>query len=309
MTIVRWGLLLLSSAAYGSLADIPLDIFPSDQIPGTGPQGPEVCGPGFANSTVCTSVSIPTLIPFLVPGSDNGAVVIAPGGGFHALAYSTEGTEVAHWLNGLGLSAFVLKYRVPAQFGYHELPMMDAQRAVRFVRFHHSKLGLNASRIGIMGFSAGGDLSAGMSANFAIPQYGRIDSIDDQICRPDFSLMVYPAVHNWSNNITIEHPPAFFAQADHDPVNSDLTIEYFARVKKISKAVTDLHIFHGDIHGYGLCTTRDAQGRIPVLVAGDGPGLVPAWRPWSDVCLWPSMAHAFLKDLELVSTTPQLVII
>ena len=248
---------------------------------------------------MCSNVTVPSVVPFLVEGATS-CVIIAPGGGFHALSYSTEGSEVAAWLNSIGISAFVLKYRVPADFGYHETPMMDAERAVRLIRSRATALGLNASRIGFMGFSAGGDLAAGMAANFAERAYTRIDSVDDQSCRPDFAMMGYPAVHDWARNITSEHPPAFFAQAENDPVNSSLTVEYYLKLRSISAAPADLHIFHGNIHGYGLCKTRDAQGRIPCLVAPpDGPGLMPAWVPWSDVCLWPTMAEAFLRDLGL----------
>jgi acetyl esterase/lipase len=280
-----------------------ISLFPPNKVPGVlPPMGPEDCSQmqtGVVNTTTCTNVSVPALVPFLVPHAD-AAVVISPGGGFHGLAYSTEGTDIAKWLNSHGVSAFVLKYRVPAAFGYNEVPMMDAQRAVRLLRSRASQFGLNSSRIGFMGFSAGGDLAAGISASFAASAYDRIDDVDDVSCRPDFTLMVYPAVHGWAENITSDHPPSFFAQAENDPVSSELTTQYYLRLRNTSKAPSDLHIFHGAIHGYGLCNVRDAVGNIAVLMAPpDGPGLVPGFVPWSSVCLWPHMAKAFLHDLGL----------
>ena len=309
-----------------------ISVFPAGKIPGTMPPvGPEVCrsayppasppvqaspstsatilltrkqvcAPSFANSTTCFNVSQPTLVPFLVRGADV-AVIVAPGGGFRGLAYSTEGTEVAAWLNGLGISAFVLKYRVPTAFdGEAELPLMDAQRALRLVRSRAAKYGLNASKLGFIGFSAGGDVAAGVSAAFAVDSYAKIDEIDAQSSRPDFTLLVYPAVHAWAGSITAQHPPAFCAQAEHDPVDAGATIEYYLKLRKTAFAPADLHIFHGDIHGYGLCTTRDKRGRIPALVANpSGPGLMMTWVPWTSVCLWPTMAEAFLRGQGLLA--------
>merc|ERR1712048_1281893 len=133
---------------------------------------------------------------------------------------------------------------------------------------------MGASRIGFMGFSAGGDLAAGIAASFAVPAYEKIDDIDEVSCRPDFVLMVYPAVHSWAQNISSKHPAAFLVQAEDDPVSSELTMQYYLRLKNTSAAPSDLHIFHGAIHGYGLCNIHDAKGRIACLVASpEGGGL------------------------------------
>jgi len=283
-----------------------IDIFPSASIPGYMPDvGPEECSIGFGNATMCVNVTVPTLVPFLLPKTDvqNSAIIIAPGGGFSALSYSNEGTDVAKWLNTIGISAFVLKYRVPAAFGYTETPLMDAQRALRLVRSRAAQMGLNASRIGFMGFSAGGDLAAATASNFEVSQYPAIDKVDAITARPDFSLMIYPAVHEWGANITSKHPPAFFTQAEHDPaVSSALTTEYYLTLRNKSSSPSDLHLFHGDIHGYGMCNTRDSKGRIPALVApSEGTsGPTPAWVPWIDACVWPDLAKAFLCDIGLI---------
>ena len=144
--------------------------------------------------------------------------------------------------------------------------------------------------------------AAAVSARSNVDSYPRIDAVDDESQRPDFSLLVYPAVHGWAANISDDHPPAFFAQAEHDPVDAGNTISYFLTLRTASAAPAALHIFPGDIHGYGLCNTRDDQGRIPCLVAPpEGPGLMPAWRPWSSVCLWPSVASSFLSTIGIIS--------
>src|SRR5262249_29463796 len=143
------------------------------------------------------NVSKPTLTLFQPPeGKRNGAgVVICPGGGYSILAWDLEGTEVAEWLNSIGVTALVLKYRVPRRDGdtANKLPLMDAQRSLSLVRSKASELGLDPRRIGILGFSAGGNLAAGACIKYGERQYEKLDAADEISCRPDFGVLVYPA--------------------------------------------------------------------------------------------------------------------
>src|SRR3954465_13263601 len=144
-----------------------------------------------------TNISKPTLTLFQPSeGKRNStAVVICPGGGYSILAWDLEGTEIAEWLNSIGVTAAVLKYRVPRGEGDTEnkLPLMDAQRSMSLVRSKASELGIDAKRIGILGFSAGGHLAGATCLKSSQRQYDKIDTIDDVSNRPDFGVLIYAA--------------------------------------------------------------------------------------------------------------------
>lgn len=292
-----------------------LDLFPSGEVPGEhiGAFGPEACVGGTSgtdfgggNDSTCMNVSVPALEPFLLRGSDT-AVIIAPGGGYASLSWDREGTDAARWLNSIGVSAFVLKYRVPARswLAYGEAPLMDAQRAVRFLRSSALKFGLNGSRIGFMGFSAGGHLAAHLSTNFASPSYPHIDYIDDQSCKPDFTFLVYPGFSRQSlaANVTKDHPAAFIMQAENDPFGAQNALYYYLQLKAKNAPASEVHIYQTGGHAYGLCSVRDAKGNVAALIASNstsGPPVHPAFVPWTEVCTWPQRAERFLVSLGLI---------
>ena len=126
---------------------------------------------------------------------DTGAsVLVCPGGGYHILALDLEGTEVCEWLNSVGVTGVLLKYRVPRREGRekHEAPLQDAQRAMGLMRQHAKEWGLDPARMGVLGFSAGGHLAASLSTHHAQRTYPRVDAADDLSCRPDFAVLIYP---------------------------------------------------------------------------------------------------------------------
>jgi acetyl esterase/lipase len=209
----------------------PIPIWPSGKpLPG---EGSFNCGPeALINSTNAFNwgrryynVSIPTLTPFLVSNGTGAAIVIAPGGGYEHLAWDDEGLRVAARFNEMGVSALVLKYRVPlrpdaAGMPWASVPLMDAQRAMGVARENARAWGFNASRLGFVGFSAGGHLSAHLATNNAARLYPRQDAADDNSCRPDVSLLIYPwmllsgnnksstALSPWLN-VSAATPPSF----------------------------------------------------------------------------------------------------
>src|SRR6478609_2481146 len=144
-----------------------------------------------------TNVSDPT-ITIYAPKKENNtgaAVVVCPGGGYNILAVDIEGTEICDYLNSLGITAILLKYRVPAKQNppRYTAPLQDAQRALGWVRYNANQYGIDTARIGIMGFSAGGHLSATASTNYSKRTYELIDDADKTNCRPNFTVLVYPA--------------------------------------------------------------------------------------------------------------------
>ena len=122
------------------------------------------------------------------------AIVICPGGAYEFLAWDHEGVNEARWFQQRGISAFVLKYRLPKDGYLHPVPLLDAQRAIRLVRHNAEEWNLDASQIGLMGFSAGGHLAATVNTHFDTGQRTAIDPIDRESCRPDFTVLVYPVI-------------------------------------------------------------------------------------------------------------------
>ncbi|MGI9244529.1 MAG: alpha/beta hydrolase [Verrucomicrobiales bacterium] len=214
------------------------------------------------------------------PDKDCGAaVVICPGGGHHILAYDLEGTEVAEWLNSIGVTGIVLKYRVPRRNPEKrwEMAVQDGQRAVSVVRANAEKWGIDPGRIGILGFSAGGE-TAGRVSLFGDDgrQYEAIDETDEVSSRPDFSVLIYAAGFVGKNKqlrediqITASAPPAFFVTTFDDFVDPLNSLLYAAELKRHG-IQTELHLFAEGGHGYGL---RHVDG-LPVT---DWPKACEAW--------------------------------
>ncbi len=214
------------------------------------------------------NVSKPQMHVFL-PASgkrNGGAVVICPGGGFSILAWDLEGTEVAEWLNELGFAAVVLKYRVPTRHhgpdGMWRGPVMDAQRALSLTREHSKEWGLDKNRIGVLGFSAGGQTAALATVKQGQRMYEAKDARDKQSCAADFALLIYPSrIVNAEGELEKEYvvnektAPMFFAHAADDRVTCLSSVMLFAAMKKAGRPA-ELHVFANGGHGYGLRPTE-----------------------------------------------------
>lgn len=212
------------------------------------------------------NVSEPTFQVFRPPaGKENGAaVLVCPGGAYHILALDLEGTEVCEWLNSIGVTGVLLKYRVPRRPGTekHQPALQDAQRAMGLVRSRAKELGIDPARLGVLGFSAGGHLAAALGTT---PErtYPRVDGAEDVSCRPDFSVLVYPAylsVKEENDRLSPElkvgpnTPPSFLSIAADDPVRVEGAIQYALALKQAGVAV-ELHVYPTGGHGYGLRRT------------------------------------------------------
>lgn len=213
-------------------------------------------------------VSNPTVTLYRAPQATNtGAlVVVFPGGGYSILAMDLEGTEVCEWLNGIGVNCALVKYRVPVRAGLprHVPPLQDAQRAVGLVRNRAAAWNLDPKRIGVLGFSAGGHLVAALSTNFETRTYDVVDEADKVSCRPDFTLLIYPAYLTAKSdqgpklaaelNVTASTPPSFLIQAEDDGVGVENTLVYYAALRG-AKVPAEAHLYPVGGHGYGLRST------------------------------------------------------
>ena len=211
-------------------------------------------------------VDNPTLTVF--PASEDTAngcsVIICPGGGYNILAWPKEGTEVAEWFNSIGVTAFVLKYRVPRRNPdkIHWEPMQDIQRAVRLVRHQATKWNIDPDRIGTLGFSAGGHLTVMSGVQYQTKSYDRVDAADDLSCRPDFMCPIYAAYlgNKYSDKVaelgdlvtvTKDTPPTFMAVTWDDSMRGAQSALLFVRLKE-QGVPAELHAFAKGGHGYGM---------------------------------------------------------
>lgn len=233
-------------------------------------------------------ITKPTLTIYEAPKekSNGTAVVICPGGGYSVLAAGHEGSDVTQAFNKAGITAFVLRYRLPkdeCMINKAFVPLMDAQQAIYFVRTHAKQFNINPNKIGIMGFSAGGHLASTAGTHFN--QAVRKELAGANI-RPDFMLLIYPVIsfndsighigsrdnligkepdekllHFFSNEkqVTAQTPPTFLVHAsDDDGVNPENSIRFYQALLK-NKVPAELHLYEHGGHGFGLHNTTTTE--------------------------------------------------
>jgi len=246
-------------------------------------------GPGGRPVIRTGNVSKPTLTIYSPPkDKDTGAaVVVCPGGGYNILAWDLEGTEICEWLNSIGVTGAVLKYRVPRRAGLEKstAPLQDAQRAMGILRQRASEFGIDPKRIGALGFSAGGHLTAALSTNYETRTYPRVDDADDVSCRPDFAVLIYPAYLTVKEQhdalapqlkVTAQTPPTFLTQTEDDGIRVENSIYYYLALKD-AKVAAELHVYPKGGHGYGLRPSEN------------------------NVCSWPERAADWLRSINALA--------
>jgi acetyl esterase/lipase len=224
-------------------------------------------------------ISDPTITVYSPKNPNGTAVMVCPGGGYAILAMDLEGTEICTWLNSIGITAVLLKYRVPAPGGKlrYELPLQDAQRALGLVRYNAAKWNINPAHIGILGFSAGGHLTAALSNNNTQRTYPQVDAADTVSCKPNFAVLIYPAYLKSSADpaklapevqVTSNTPPTFIVQTEDDPIDVQNALTYYSELKNF-KVPAEIHLYAKGGHGYGM---RTVEGDLM-----DYPKLLQSW--------------------------------
>jgi len=262
--------------------------------PPAGPK-PELLWPDGAPGAQGTEdIDKPTLTPFLVPaGRGVGtAVIVCPGGGYAHLATDKEGNEIARWMNSIGVSAFVLKYRLGPKY-HHPIELGDAQRAIRTVRAKAAEYRIQPDRIGIMGFSAGGHLASSAGTHFDSGNPAASDPIDRAGSRPDFMVLCYPVIsfgqyaHRGSMQmllgdnpdpklvelmsnelqVTAQTPPTFLFHTTADrTVPVENSVLFYLALRKAG-VPAEMHIYEQGPHGVGLAQTDEALSSWPARLA------------------------------------------
>jgi acetyl esterase/lipase len=235
-----------------------------------------------------TNVSEPTLTVYRPEKANGTAVIVCPGGGYGILAIEHEGTQVCEWLNSLGVTAVLLKYRVPVRNKVPGVePLQDAQRAMGQVRRHAEEWGINPKQVGILGFSAGGHLAV-MASLYANERTYRTDpACDVEDATPDFVIPVYPAYLVSAENpfallptikLTSKSPPACLIHAhdDRGTTSASASALLYLEYKKLGLPA-ELHVFHAGGHGFGM-----RQGSSPVASWPQRVGEWMAAMGWLD---------------------------
>jgi acetyl esterase/lipase len=271
------------------LKDCPLAAFLLKQVPGTTADSMALWPDGAPGAIGKEPADIPTLTTYLPKGKATGAaVIVCPGGGYNHLA-DHEGRPVAEWLSSIGITAFVLKYRLGPRY-HHPAPLQDAARAIRLVRARATEWQIDPKRIGILGFSAGGHLASTIGTHFDAGQANSADAIERVSSRPDVMILIYPVItmggfaHSGSRKellgenpsaemvallsneeqVTKQTPPTFLVHTANDsavPVENSLR---FADALRKMNVPFELHIYERGPHGFGL------GGNNPVLLSWPG---------------------------------------
>jgi acetyl esterase/lipase len=259
--------------------------------------------------TYVSNVSLPTMTVYSPIGKNTGAaVVVFPGGGYQILAIDLEGTEVCDWLTAKGITCVLLKYRVPGLALYPKsapyprsgpypqspIALEDAQRTVGLVRLNAAKWHIDPHKIGVLGFSAGGHLVAAISTKFDKRLYPAVDEADNESCRPDFGVALYPGhmLENASKDfglnpavpVSSQTPPTFLLQAENDPIDPvQNSLVYFIALKKAGVPV-EMHLYAHGGHAFGLRRTK-----FPITG-------------------WPQLVETWLKTIGMISEIKSRVI-
>ncbi len=244
-------------------------------MPGQAGKGTERTLPARGDAVVrLTDISEPSFTVYQADSAKPApAVIISPGGGYGGLAYNKEGTEVAAWLNSLGVTGVVLKYRVPNN---RDGAFQDIQRTIRIVRHRATEWKIDRARVGVMGFSAGGHLSARLSVFAGPATYARLDAADDEPLRPDFAVLGYPAYldEGLVPLVDARTSPTFIAHAEDDKRFIKGSDAYFTALKATKTP-----------HAFFRCAT-----------GGHGHGL----RSEKDVKVWPEQCQAWLNQIGIL---------
>lgn len=235
------------------------------------------------STTMVTDVTKPTITIYKPAKEKNtgAAVLICPGGGYWNLYWQLEGEEVAQWLNSIGVTGVLLKYRVPRRPDEPKTeparrPLQDAQRAVSLVRSKAKEWGIDPDRIGTIGFSAGGHLAVATATKFEERAYPAIDEIDKVDCRPNFAIAAYSGFlmardkqELWPGlKIPTNTPPIFLVHGDEDIISDSGNSVLMYLALKIAKVPAELHIYANTTHDFGVRKDNRSYGSWPDICAG-----------------------------------------
>jgi acetyl esterase/lipase len=256
-------LFICSCFGFACAQQEPIKLWPKGAPGAEGSVTPETVRLTPDGEHVLSNIQEPSIIPYL-PGkaaATGAAVIVAPGGGHSELWMDHEGYAVAEWLSDHGVAAFVLKYRLAKEknstYTVEDTELGDMQRAIRTVRSRSTEWGVDPARIGVMGFSAGGELAALASTRYDEGTPSSDDPVERASSKPDFQALLYPAIPH-DRKLTADTPRAFLACGGNDrpDISQGLPELYLALTRLHVSA--ELHIYAGVGHGFGVRKTNPA---------------------------------------------------
>lgn len=275
-----------------------IDLWPAGVPAGSGraPRGDERIGQSGTGVGAVSNIGRARIEIVRPAHPDGSAVLIIGGGGLFRIEIGHESVPTAQWLAALGVTPVILYYRLPADGWAPVAPFQDAQRAMRILRARSAGLGIDPKRIGVIGFSSGGDVAGIIAARFAHDFYPPADAADRLSSRPDFAGLVYPvtslqppydttrtyrelarqadarAAYTVQLHVTSDTPPVFIAHAADDPiVNVGSSLSLFGALRQ-EHVPAELHVFENGGHGWGLGSLGSRVGNWPALFAGWAAG-------------------------------------
>jgi acetyl esterase/lipase len=265
------GYILLTSAALGVERGEEIRLWKNGAPGSEGETANEVFKPSATNPKLPQQFSVvhyPSIYAFLPPKETaNGmAVLVIPGGGHSQVVIDHEGWQIADWLNKNGIAAFVLKYRLArapgSKYTVEEHAYADTARAMRMVRSRASEWGVDTAHIGVMGFSAGGELAALMETRFDAGKDASSDPIERASSRPDFAVVVYPGFKPGTITVPKNAPPTFLVCADNDRSHVVTTVNLYLDLEKQGIS-SEMHIYASGGHGFGMRVNKLPESTWP----------------------------------------------
>jgi acetyl esterase/lipase len=256
-------LFICSCFAFAGAQQQPIKLWPKGAPGVEGSVTPETVRLNADGEHILSNIQEPSITPYLPPkaAATGAAVIVAPGGGHSELWMDHEGYAVAEWLSDHGVAAFVLKYRLAKQkdstYTVEDTELGDMQRAIRTVRSRSTEWGVDPARIGVMGFSAGGELAALASTRYDEGTPSSDDPVERASSKPDFQALLYPAIPH-DRRLSADTPRAFLACGGNDrpDISQGLPELYLALTRLHVSA--ELHIYAGVGHGFGVRKTNPA---------------------------------------------------
>jgi endo-1,4-beta-xylanase len=261
-------LLLLFFVVCAAAQDPPIPLWKNGPPGSKDIDRPETVRINEYGEHIVSGVHNPTITPYLPAGkeSSGAAVIIAPGGGHKELWMDHEGYEVAQWLSQHGVAAFVLKYRLAREPGSAYTvegdELADMQRAIRTVKSRAVEWGIDPKRVGVMGFSAGGELAALAGTRYDSGNAGTSDPVDRESSKPAFQALLYPGLSN-PLNVSAETPPTFLVCGEDDSPGISLGVPQLYLALKRTGVSTELHVYSKTGHGFGLRPSKNPVSHWP----------------------------------------------
>lgn len=326
LSIIQTPLFSQTLKSVNALPTNPIQIWPGDgKGPGSESLAADSGDPGTyvgcdqSGNRKVNGITVPTIVPYFASNPNGTAIIICPGGSYSELSYDTEGTSIAEWLNSLNINAFILKYRLPVDghTNRSDVPLQDAQRAIRVIKNNATSWGINANKVGIIGFSAGGHLAASLSTRYGASVYAAKDAIDNIDARPSFTVLCYAlitmgnALNDDGKSIThkqarmnllgLASTTALPTQSQINTYSAELNVTATTPKAFLAHAITDGSVVDENSILYADALTAKGVSKELKLYSSGAHGVGICRAGTTDFANWPKDCEAWLNQNGLLT--------